>query len=174
MVSEEADLEKFGPTESIKFKIGFIQSTIENSFNEQKLSAFTDEVVKFLIGEIAIEPYSTIYKKLLDETGNFIDRIEETPHVSLFFLSARTSHNIDDDKIKSEENKITSRNEIKNKCILDKFFVLQNEDIKNEYEKNPFRFSIFNVIFFEGTNRFQVNRIWSCGWRYIFQSQKCP
>lgn len=135
LVSEEADLEKFGPTESIKFKIGFIQSTIENSFNEQKLSAFTDEVVKFLIGEIAIEPYSTIYKKLLDETGNFIDRIEETPHVSLFFLSARTSHNIDDDKIKSEENKITSRNEIKNKCILDKFFVLQNEDIKNEYEK---------------------------------------
>ena len=65
----------------------------------------------------------------------FRSRIEETPHVSLFFLSARTSHNIDDDKIKSEENKITSRNEIKNKCILDKFFVLQNEDIKNEYEK---------------------------------------
>jgi len=135
LVTEEADLGKFGPTEAIKIKIGFIQSTTKNSFDEQKFSAFTDEVVKFLTGTIDIEPYSTIYKKLLDESGNFIDRIEETPHTSLFFLSARTSHNVGIEKINSEKTKITSRNEIENKCLLEKISVLQKEEIKVEYEK---------------------------------------
>jgi hypothetical protein len=135
LVTEEADLGKFGPTEAIKIKIGFIQSTTKNSFDEQKFSAFTDEVVKFLTGAIDIEPYSTIYKKLLNESGNFIDRIEETPHISLFFLSARTSHNVSNEKINSEKTKITSRNEIENKCLLEKISVLQKEEIKVEYDK---------------------------------------
>src|SRR5690554_5885200 len=85
LVTEESDLGKFGPTEAIKIKIGFIQSTTKNHFDEQKFSAFTDEVVKFLTGEISVEPYSAIYKKLLDDSGNFIDRIQETPQISLFF-----------------------------------------------------------------------------------------
>ena len=34
LVTEEADLGKFGPTEAIKIKIGFIQSTTKNSFDE--------------------------------------------------------------------------------------------------------------------------------------------
>jgi len=135
LVTEEADLGKFGPTEAIKIKIGFIQSTTKNSFDEQKFSAFTDEVVKFLTGTIDIEPYSTIYKKLLDESGNFIDRIEETPHTSLFFLSARTAHNVGIEKINSEKTKITSRNEIENKCVLEKISVLQKEEVKVEYDK---------------------------------------
>ena len=135
LVSEEADLGKFGPTEAIQIKIGFIQSTTKNSFDEQKFSAFTDEVVKFLTGSIDIEPYSTIYKKLLDDSGNFIDRIEETPRVSLFFLSARTSHILGEEKINAERTKITSRNEIENKCNLDKISVLQKNEVKNEYEK---------------------------------------
>jgi hypothetical protein len=135
LVTEEADLGKFGPTEAIKIKIGFIQSTTKNSFDEQKFSAFTDEVVKFITGAIDIEPYSTIYKKLLDESGNFIDRIEETPHTSLFFLSARTSHTVTIEKINSEKTKITSRNEIENKCMLEKISVLQKEEIKVEYDK---------------------------------------
>jgi len=135
LVTEESDLGKFGPTEPIKIKTGFIQSTTKNSFDEQKFSAFTDEVVKFLTGAVEIEPYSTIYKKLLDESGSFIDRIEETPHISLFFLSARTSHNIELEKINSEKSKITSRNEIENKCSLEKILVLQKDEIKLEYEK---------------------------------------
>lgn len=135
LVTEEADLGKFGPTEAIKIKIGFIQSTTKNSFDEQKFSTFTDEVVKFLTGAIDIEPYSTIYKKLIDESGNFIDRIEETPHTSLFFLSARTSHNIEQDIINSERTKITSRNEIENKCSLERIYVLQKDEIKTAYEK---------------------------------------
>jgi len=135
LVSEEADLGKFGPTEPIQIKIGFIQSTIQNSFDEQKFSAFTDGVVKFLTGIIDIEPYSTIYKKLLDDSGNFIDRIEETPHISLFFLSSRTSHTLTGEKINAEKVKITSRNELENKCNLDKIAVLQKDEIKKEYEK---------------------------------------
>jgi len=135
LVSEEADLGKFGPTELIQIRIGFIQSTTQSSFDEKKISAFTDEVVKFLTGAIDIEPYSTIYKKLLDDSGNFIDRIAETPHISLFFVSARTSHMLTDEKIKTEKNKITSRNEIENKCILDKILVVQKDEIKAEYDK---------------------------------------
>lgn len=130
LISEEADLGKIWPTESIQIKLGFIQSTAKNSFDEQKFSAFTDEVVKFLTGSIDIEPYSTIYKKLLDDSGNFIDRIGETPQVSLFFLSAKTSHIVWEEKINIEKAKITSRNEIENKCILNKVLFLQKDEIK--------------------------------------------
>lgn len=135
LVSEESDLGKFGPTETVQIKIGFIQSTTQSSFDEKKFSAFTDEVVKFLTGAVDIEPYSTIYKKLLDDSGNFIDRIEETPHIALFFVSARTSHMLADEKIKTEKSKINSRNEIENKCILDKILVIQKDEIKTEYDK---------------------------------------
>lgn len=135
LVSEESDLGKFGQTENIKIKIGFVQSTIQNSFNEQKLSAFTDEVVKFLSGNSVIEPYTSVYRKLLDDTGNFIDRIQETPKISLFFLSARTNHSLEEHKFISEKSKITSRGDIENKCQLDGFYILQKEEIKNEYEK---------------------------------------
>ena len=72
---------------------------------------------------------------MLDESGNFIDRIEETPHTSLFFLSARTSHNIAIEKINSEKSKITSRNEIENKCLLEKISILQKDEVKVEYDK---------------------------------------
>lgn len=137
LVSEEADLSKFGATESIKISIGFIQSTIQKSFSEEKLSAFTDEVVKFLTGEISIEPFSSIYKKLLDDDGDYINRIEETPHVSLHFLSARTSHTIPEEKIVIEKNKIMGRDLIKNKCIVEKFVIFQTEEIKIEYDKIP-------------------------------------
>jgi len=135
LVSEESDLEKFGPTEPIRIKIGFIQSTIQNSFCGQKFSAFTDKTVEFLTKKIDIEPYSTIYKKLLDDSGNFIDRIEETPYVSLFFLSARTAHSVTEDQISAERNKITGRSELENKCILKNFVFLQKDEIKNEYDK---------------------------------------
>lgn len=135
LVTEESDLAKFGQTGDIKIKIGFIQSTIQKNFDEQKFCAFTDEVVKFLVEEIDIEPYSTIYKKLLNENGTFIDRIIETPRISLFFLSGRTSHTLSEDKINSEKKKISSRSEIENKCVIDKYFVLQKNDIIEEFEK---------------------------------------
>ena len=37
LVSEEADLRNFGPTELIQIRIGFIQSTTQSSFDEKKL-----------------------------------------------------------------------------------------------------------------------------------------
>ena len=135
LISEESDLGKIGVSGPIKIRIGFIQSTIEKSFDEQKLRAFTDEVVNFLVGKSKIEPYYTIYSKLLDVSGDYISRIVETPRVSLFFLSARTSHNIQEDKINIEKAKITSRNELENKCHLDNFCIYQKEEIKNEYDK---------------------------------------
>ena len=135
LVSEEADLGKFGPTEAIQIKIGFIQSTTQSSFDEKKFSAFTDEVVKFLTLATDIEPYSTIFKKLLDDSGSFIDRISETPHICLFFVSARTSHELTDEKINAETRKIKSRTEIENRCKLDKILVLQKDEVKIEYEK---------------------------------------
>lgn len=135
LVAEESDLEKFGPTENIKIKIGFIQSTAEKSFDEKKFSAFIDQVVKFLTGEFNIEPFSTIYKKLFDENSNYINRISETPHISLFFISGRTSHNITVDKINSEKTKITNRGEIENRFLLDDIYIFQKEEIKTEYDK---------------------------------------
>ena len=135
LISEESDLAKFGESGPIKIRIGFIQSTIERSFDEQKLGAFTDEVVNFLVGKSKIEPYCTIYDKLLNESGDYISRIAETPRVSLFFLSARTSHSVQEDKINKEKAKITSRSELENKCNLDDFCIYQKEEIKNEYDK---------------------------------------
>lgn len=135
LVAEESDLEKFGPTENIKIKIGFIQSTAEKSFDEKKFSAFIDQVVKFLTGEFNIEPFSTIYNKLFDENSNYINRISETPHISLFFISGRTSHNITVDKINSEKTKITSRGDIENRFLLDDIYIFQKEEIKTEYDK---------------------------------------
>lgn len=155
LVSEESDLGKFGPTEQIKIKIGFIQSTTQNSFDTQKFSAFTDEVVKFLTGSIDIEPYSTIYKKLLDDSGNFIDRIEETPHISLFFLSARTNHNLSEEAITTERSKINGRHELENRCILDKFLFLQKEEIKSECDK----ISKFHTVQLKFDNNVQLSSV---------------
>ncbi len=161
LITEEYDLDKFGQTEKIKIKIAFIQSTTNSSFNEQKFSAFIDEVVKFLIEEIAIEPFSAIYKKLLDEFGNFIDRIEETPCISLFFLSARTSHNLEDEKISIEKNKISKRNELECKCSLDNIYFFQKEEIKKEYEKiskfHTVKLKFENLIQLEPINDIEIS-----------------
>ncbi len=155
LVTEESDLDKFGPTEKIKIKIGFIQSTTQNSFSEQKFSAFTDEVVKFLTGEIIIEPFSAIYKKLLDESGDFFDRIEETPRISLSFLSARTSHNLDNEKINVEKKKISERTELQYKCSIDGIYFFQKEEIKTEYEK----ISKFHTVQLKFENSIQLEPI---------------
>ena len=114
LIAEENDLEKIGENEKIKIKIAFIQSTIQNSFNEQKFQSFTDEVINFLVGEKKVEPFSSILEKLLDEEGDFIDNLIETPLITLYFLSARTDHTISEDKLITEKNKIANRTELDN------------------------------------------------------------
>ena len=135
LISEESDLNKLGESEQLLLKIGFIQSTTQKSFDEQKLSAFTDTVVKFLTGDKNIEPFSTIYNKLLNEDCSYISRMIDTPEVSLHFLSARTSHIIADEKINAEKQKITLRTDITNKCKVNDFKIYQTEEIKKEYDK---------------------------------------
>lgn len=135
IISEISDLDAIGKSEQIRLQIAFIQSTTQKSFDTQKLSAYTDEVVKFLSGEINIEPFSSIYNKLLGDNDTFIDRLEETPSVSIHFLSGRTSHLIPDELINAEKRKITERVDLENKCRLDKYAIYQKDEIKTEYEK---------------------------------------
>ena len=133
LVTALSDFNKFGEISPLKVKIGFVQSTTQESFREQKFNAFTDEVVKFLSGSSVIEPFSSIYSKLFDD--EYIDRLEETPIVSLFFLSGRTSYIILDEKLEAERKKITDRTDIKDKCKLDQLAVYQIDEIKREFDK---------------------------------------
>ena len=135
LITNESDLETIGAFEKIDIKIGFVQSTIEKSFDTQKFSAFTDEVVKFLIGNINIEPFSNIYNKLLNDNGKYINLIDDTPSISLYFLSAKTKHNISIKTIESEKQKIANRKELQGRCNLSEFKLYQINEIKEEYEK---------------------------------------
>lgn len=135
LITDIDGLNKLGETEALKVKCGFIQSTTQKRFDEQKFQAFTDEVVKFLTEEISIEPFSSIYKALFNESDRFIDRLIETPSVFLYFLSGRTNHDWDEEIIRVEKNKINNRAELENKCVLQNVFVYQKEEIKAEYNK---------------------------------------
>jgi len=135
LIAEENDLEKIGENEKLKIKIAFIQSTIQNSFNEQKFQSFTDEVINFLVGEKNIEPFSSILEKLLNEEGDFIDNFIETPLITLYFLSARTNHTIPESKISTEKDKITNREELKGRYQLDNIVFWQRDEIKVNYEQ---------------------------------------
>lgn len=135
LILDEDDLSKFENTDTIKIKIGFVQATTEKSFSEEKFGAFTDTVVKFLTEEINIEPYSNIYKALFDEDNNFVDKLAETPRLSLFFVSGRTAHNTENLKINLEKNKIVSRTDIENKFSISDFLLLQKDEIKEKYDR---------------------------------------
>ncbi len=135
LIAEENDLEKIGESEKIKIKIAFIQSTTQNRFNEQKFQSFTDEVINFLIGENKIEPFSSILEELLDEEGDFIDNLIETPLITLYFLSARTNHTIPECKLSIEKNKITNRSELDGKYLLDDIIFWQKKEIKENYKQ---------------------------------------
>lgn len=133
LISEITDCDKIGQYEKINLKIGFIQSTTQKSFDQQKFSSFTDSVVSFLIGTFRIEPFSTIIRRFLDEDGEYINRLEDTPEISLYFISARTE--FEAGRIIGEEKaKINKREELKNVCRLNKFYVLQKDEIKRKYD----------------------------------------
>ena len=82
LVTEEADLLKLGENEKFKVSFSFIQSTIQKSFDEKKFQAFVDEVVNFLCGTNRIEPFSTIFEKIMDEEGDLIEKLEDTSNVN--------------------------------------------------------------------------------------------
>lgn len=47
LVAEESDLEKFGPTENIKIKIGFIQSTAEKVLMRKNFLPLSTKLLNF-------------------------------------------------------------------------------------------------------------------------------
>jgi len=135
LISEESDLDKIGENEKIKLKITFIQSTIKNSFSEQKFQAFIDEIIKFLSNDITVEPFSQIVNKLLDEEGEYIDNLIETPFIYICFLSKNTNHTIEDETLEIEKNKFSKREDVRNKFLLKEINFWQKEEIKSNYDR---------------------------------------
>lgn len=135
LISEEADLIKIGINEKIKIEIGFIQATIQKSFDLKKFQAYVDMVVSFLCGTKTIEPFSAIYNKLLNEEGDFIDRLEDTPKITLYFVSGKTNHQVSAAEKDIEKKKITQRAELEGRFILHDINIFQTEETKAEYDK---------------------------------------
>jgi len=137
LIANESDLERIGDEEKISVKMVFIQSTTEKSFDSSKFSNFVDCVVGFLLGEKLIDPFSSIYYKLLGEENNFIDNLKETPKIVLYFASARTEHKLTEEFLNVQKEKITERNELKNKIYVERINFLQKEELKEFYDKIP-------------------------------------
>lgn len=135
LITEESDLLKIGENEKLKIEIGFIQATILKKFDLKKFQSFVDDVVNFLTNSNKIEPYSSIYTKLLNEEDDYIDSLEDTPKIYLFFVSGRTDHKLSDSEIKKEKNKINHRKELEGRIILNGLYFFQKEEIKKEYDK---------------------------------------
>ena len=134
LLAEENDLERIGENERIKIKICFIQATTNSSFDGKKFKAYIDKVVDFLTETFVIEPFSSIYKKLLDEEGEYIDNLIETPEVNLYFISARTTHKIDDKYIETEKEKFKKREDLNYRISVDKIEFLQKDEINKLYD----------------------------------------
>jgi len=137
LILEPQDLNRLGEDEKLKVEIVFVQSTLRSSFDSQKFSSFVDCVVDFLIGKLKINPFSEILDELLNEDNNYIDNLVETPKISLYFLSGKTSHTLDSDFISSQKNKITSREDLKDKFRLNDIYFWQKDEIKSAYDRIP-------------------------------------
>ena len=135
LLIEENDLDRIGENEKIKIKICFIQSTTQNKFDGKKFKAYIDKVIDFLTENFKIEPFSTIYKKLLDEEGEFIDNLLETPYINIYFVSARTNHNMEDEYLQQEKTKFEKREDLNYKINVNKINFLQKDEINNMYDE---------------------------------------
>ena len=137
LISDESDLAQIGENEKLIVKLCFIQSTTQSSFNLQKFQSFIDGVVNFLTNQLRIEPFSDIYDKLFDEEGDYIDNLKETPKLSLFFVSGCTRHNLDNNTIEKEKQKILNRNEINKKFDLENIYFFQTKELNEKYDQIP-------------------------------------
>lgn len=137
LIADESDLEKIGENEKISVKIVFIQSTTNKSFDEGKFGTFVDSVLSFLLTTLKVEPFSSIYTRLLDEESDFVDNLKETPKIVLYFSSAITEHEINGQFLNSQKEKIKNREELKRKIYLHDIIFLQKENIKELYDKIP-------------------------------------
>ena len=137
LMEEEQDLERLGENERLKVDIVFTQATIQSSFNSQKFSSFVDNVVNFLIGNLRIEPFSSTLFLLIDEEGDYIDKLVETPKLYLYYVSGKTTHQLDENSISPEKRKITERTELQNRFELKNIYFWQKDEIKSAYETIP-------------------------------------
>ena len=137
VITESQDLERLGDEEKIKMEIIFIQSTLEASFDYKKFSSFVDTSISFLCGDFKIEPFSEILNKLLSEDNNYIDNMLETPKVSLYFVSGKTLHNIEETQMIEQQRKFTNRNDITGKYELKNIYFWQKNELKQAFEKIP-------------------------------------
>jgi hypothetical protein len=135
LIADETDLAKIGVNEKLKIEIGFIQATIQKSFDLKKFQAYIDMIVSFLSGHKIIEPFSTIFNKLFNEEGDYIDRLEDTPRIIVYFVSGKTNHQLTETDLDIEKKKITQRAELEGKLILKGIYILQTEETKSEYDK---------------------------------------
>lgn len=119
LIAEYADLEKIGEDEKIIVKVVFIQSTTGSSFDSSKFSSFVDNVIQFLLSKLKIDPFFSIYDKLLSEEGDFINNLKETPKIVLYYSSGKTDHKMDILFLQDQKTKITGREELKNKIVLE-------------------------------------------------------
>ena len=134
LLTEENDLDRIGENEKIKIKICFIQATTNNKFDGKKFKAYIDKIIDFLTNEFKIEPFSTIYKKLLDEEGEYIDNLLDTPEINIYFLSARTNHEINNKDIQIEKEKFKKREDLNYRFKVNKIEFLQKDEINNMYD----------------------------------------
>lgn len=133
LISEVSDLSRLGENEKLKVQIGFIQATIQDSFKEPKFSSFTNKVVDLLVGNLKIEPFSTILSTLLSDELDYIDNLADTPKISLYYVSGKTSHTLSETFLNSEKDKIRQREELKDNYILDNIYFWQKDEIKEAY-----------------------------------------
>ncbi|MGC8691301.1 MAG: AIPR family protein [Caldisericum sp.] len=137
LIFDESDLEKIGENEKISVKIVFVQSTTRKNFDSSKFSGFVDSVINFLIDQTTIDPFSSIYTKLLGEESDFIYNLKETPKIVLYFASAITEHKIDEKFLDTQREKITNREDLKDKISLESVNFLQKAELKGLYDKIP-------------------------------------
>lgn len=135
LIKDESDLATIGNFEKLQIELGFVQTTLQGSFDYKKFQAYIDSVVNFLCGNLIIEPFSGIYKKLFDDEGNYIDRLQETPKVNIYFVSGKTNHNVQKEEIEIESQKLNNRTDLQTKILLNKIEIYQANEIKNEYDK---------------------------------------
>jgi len=137
VMNEPQDLERLGDDEKLKVEIIFIQSTLRSSFESQKFSSFVDSAISFLSGNSKIEPFSEIVNKLFSENESYIDNMLQTPKVSLYFVSGKTSHKIENVQLDDQRNKFTNRSDIVNKYELNDIYFWQKDELKQAFEKIP-------------------------------------
>jgi len=135
VVTESQDLARLGDDEKIKMEIIFIQSTLDSSFRYQKFSSFVDASISFLVNDFKVDPFSEILEDLFDEKTGYIDNMLETPKVSLYFVSGKTSHNIEETQMSEQRRKFTNRNDIRGKYELKSIYFWQKDELKQAFEE---------------------------------------